>query len=785
MAATPVVVAGAAEVMNAFQASMRQFLDYQARSQEQRHILMQQFLQTQAGIVQAYLQGAPAAPLSAVSSQLSAISSVSVAPAPAPAPMPVAPPAPIALEPSRNGASHPEPAPVVESVPSSNGADLMAMPASERAERLKALLLELVSDRTGYPVDMLEMDHNMEADLGIDSIKRTEIFGGLRDRLGFHGEAYEKEEYYIKLGKLRTLREVLDWLTEETAPSAPAPVEGESNDEVVVAARISSNGEDETLPAHRLGIEVVLAPLVEDSTRPPRDREVVLVTDGPSGRARKLFALLRGLDYDLAFVRHSSQPRVVSAGNYEADLLSLEGVKQLRGWLEQHHGKLTTLCHLLPLDPGIDVAEEQCIEVRSLFHLASGFSLDLLREKGTVLGVTGMGGTFGVGGPPWQVPPGHAGMIGFLKSLAREWPEVHVKVVDVDPDIDDPRLLAQILAELQTADRKTEVGYGPQGRSVLEVVHRPVQRSPEPMIELDSESTILVTGGARGITAAICAEMGRRYHPRLVLVGRSPSPEPERPETQGLTAAGDLKRALAEGRRNRGETVSPSAIEGEYRALLAARELRTNLDKLRALGVPFRYHSLDVRDEVAFAALVRSVYQEHGKIDGVIHAAGLLGDSLLVGKSGESFDRIFDTKVKPALVLTRELQPESLRFLAFFSSVSARFGNIGQTDYAAANEVLNKLAERLDRAWPARVFSVGWGPWDEVGMARPERMSAEYLATVGFAHMPVEEGCSQFLDEIAYGHQGDAELLIFRPLGAGPSESAYAEAAFHLRAGKR
>src|SRR5207244_2794245 len=125
------------------------------------------------------------------------------------------------------------------------------------------------------------------------------------------------------------------------------------------------------------------------------------------------------------------------------------------------------------------------------------------------------------------------------------------------------------------------------------------------------------------------------------------------------------------------------------------------------------------------------VYAEHGRIDGVIHAAGLLGDSLLVGKTAESFDRTFDTKLKPALVLARTLRPESLRFLAFFSSVAARFGNVGQTDYAAANEALNKLACRLDREWPARIFAVGWGPWDEVGMARPERMSPEYLAAIG------------------------------------------------------
>src|SRR5262249_38313128 len=157
----------AAEVMNAFQASMRQFLDYQARAQEQRQALMQQFLQTQASIVGAFLHGSPAAP-----PPLPAFS------VPAPAPAPPWQPAP-APEPSTNGPSHPAPEVTdpVEGPAAGGAAELLALPPAERAERLKALLLELVGERTGYPQDMLELDHNMEADLGIDSIKRTEIFG--------------------------------------------------------------------------------------------------------------------------------------------------------------------------------------------------------------------------------------------------------------------------------------------------------------------------------------------------------------------------------------------------------------------------------------------------------------------------------------------------------------------------------------------------------------------------------------------------------------------------------
>ena len=69
-----------------------------------------------------------------------------------------------------------------------------------------------------------------------------------------------------------------------------------------------------------------------------------------------------------------------------------------------------------------------------------------------------------------------------------------------------------------------------------------------------------------------------------------------------------------------------------------------------------------------------------------------------------------------ALTLARKLDPAKLKFLSLFASITSRYGNRGQSDYAAANEVLSKLACDLDRRWPGRVVSVAWGPWAEVGM---------------------------------------------------------------------
>ena len=201
------------------------------------------------------------------------------------------------------------------------------------------------------------------------------------------------------------------------------------------------------------------------------------------------------------------------------------------------------------------------------------------------------------------------------------------------------------------------------------------------------------------------------------------------------------------------------SVEAQYRALIHGREVRCTLDRLARLGARVEYHAFDVRDTARLESLVASLYERYGRIDGVIHGAGIQEDALLAGKSVESFDRVYDTKVAPALALARTLRPEALRFLVFFSSVAARWGYAGGTDYAAANEVLNKLAGKLDREWPARVVSIGWGPWGEVGMAT--RYPPELMMQHGFAFIPPRVGCDLFLRELTQGRKGETEVLFY------------------------
>jgi NAD(P)-dependent dehydrogenase (short-subunit alcohol dehydrogenase family) len=257
-----------------------------------------------------------------------------------------------------------------------------------------------------------------------------------------------------------------------------------------------------------------------------------------------------------------------------------------------------------------------------------------------------------------------------------------------------------------------------------------------------------VTGGARGITGRIALAMARRYGCTLELVGRSAPPEGnEDAQIRGATGAPEIRRILA-GRGERGAPANLAAIDGACRRILAAREIRVTLGAIHDAGARAAYHAVDVRDDDAFGALVEHLRARHGRIDGVVHGAGLIEDKLLCDKTAESFDRVFATKVLGANLLARKLARDA-RFFVLFSSVAGAFGSRGQSDYAAANDALDKLAHLLHRTVEGRVLSIGWGPWRGVGMVHAD-LEREYEKR-GIDLIQPEEGVEQFFEELLSG----------------------------------
>ncbi len=706
--------------------------------------VMQQFLETQRAVMLGYLGAAQGAPLArpAVAMPSRPLAALPVAPPPAAYSQPA---------PASAAAAPAQPAPPLATAPAPVSTPAAEAPAGAGVtmtrEELQERLLAVVSERTGYPADMLGLDADLEGDLGIDSIKRVEIAGTLTQGMPqADREAIDLEE----LTASRTLRAVIDILEAATAglvASATAAPPGEQ--------RPFERGPAEQERIGRFVVQAASAPAIT-STAGLAGTGVVVIVDDEGGVGEALAGALARQGEEVVRLSGETLPRdAEQAARFAASIGERGGAK--------------ALVHLAALadSPG-DYAE-----LPALLALVQALQADLEAAAaaggGAVLGATRLGGTFGVGGtaPSGTAPQG--ALHGFLKTLAHEWPAVRVKSVDLAAS-SPAQAAEQLLAELTAADGLVEVGYRDGERTQLHVVPAPLGERTT-VLELDSEFVLLVTGGARGITARAAQMLAERHRPTLVLVGRT-SDEPESDETAGHGELAELREAMIEARRREQRPLTPALVERDCQRILQAREVRENLSLLRQTGARVEYLICDVSDEAAFGELIDDVYQRHGRIDGVIHGAGVIEDRLVRDKQPESLERVTAVKAGAARTLAARLRPDGLRFLVFFSSVSGRFGNVGQSDYAAASEVLAKLAHELDASWPARVVAIDWGPWRSAGMVSP--WLEQEFARRGVALIGLDEGCRMLEEELSRGRDGEAEVVIgaANGLAGGENEAA-------------
>ncbi len=688
-----------------------------------------------------------------------------------------------ALQPSNawaieSASPHPVRPPLVETTTemADSASALVAQPVEKAVapvhERLIALLVDIVADRTGYPPEMLGLDLDLEADLGIDSIKRVEILGALQEHstLAGGGDSADMET----LARLKTLRAIVDWLADRIPGdnAAVATVDEKFGGSMGRASHTTAEPAAKERPAPRMTLRAVDCPIHSSDSLVRLDGAVVIIDDELGVASSVTHALQgRGMTVELVRAARGSQSNGLHPRVDLADpVTTREWVNKVR----KQHGRIAAILDLLPLGNaslcGGDFEEWMSplnTELLGLFNLVQASEEDLRKHKGgRVLAFTRMGGDFGSlskshGLEFW---PGSGGVCGLVKTLAREWPEVVSRVVDFPSDYSTAKIAELAAAELLANDPVPEVGYLEGKRIALLPTAASFSDRPA-AIALDRDSVVLITGGARGITAECAIELARRFQCRLMLVGRSSLPPGEEDaETAGITDAKQIKSVLLQRLRHTEDRVTPAQVEAAFGRLMRERETRSNLATMRAAGATVEYHAVDVADRAAFGALIDDLYQRLGRIDGVVHGAGVIEDKLIRDKTPESFHRVFDPKVVGALVLASKLRGEFLKFLTFFSSVSGRYGNKGQCDYAAANEVISKLAIRLNTQWPAaRVASLMWGPWESSGGMVSAELAKQF-AKAGIHILSRSEGRRALLDEISFGRKEDAEVVFGGPL---------------------
>ncbi len=537
-------------------------------------------------------------------------------------------------------------------------------------------------------------------------------------------------------------------------------------------------------PAHGISRMVVeaVATSLQPAAAPTAIRRgwSVLVTDDGAGVAAALAALLRARGVRVLVLKD----RADDEGTLRCELDDAERVNVAAADIRREIGPVRALIHLprlapaAPFDELDEAAWRRALahDVKGLFLLVKEFRDDLLsfEGRGAVLAAaTWMGGTFGlpVAGAAESAAilrrPGDGGVAGLVKTLGQELPGLVVKAIDLEPPADAgaaERIAARILEEIESGDRRVEVGYREGRRFAPRVTPRAPAAASE--LVLDSSKVIAIVGGARGIGSAIAKELARRHRPTLVLLGTVALPgnieQLAALDEDGLRA---LRRELAREIEAGGARATPVAVQSRFERIRGAVEAYRNLRELSALGAQVSYHVCDVRDAEATRGVFAEILRRHRTIDGLVFGAGIIEDKLLQDKKPESFDRVFGVKAEGVFNVLRALAGVDLEFLAVFSSVAGRFGNRGQCDYAAANDLLSKvvLAARAGRP-RTRCFAIDWTVWGGVGLAARSGV-AEVMRESGFEVLPAATGAAMFCDEVVRG--GDAPEIVIAG-GVGP-----------------
>ncbi len=604
-----------------------------------------------------------------------------------------------------------------------------------------SVLLDVVSEKTGYPVEMLELPMEIEADLGIDSIKRVEIFSALQERLPDSPPI--KAEH---LGVLRTLGQVAEFLggsSSQQLSAEPVPARAEM---VTTTRAAQSSTSLESIQRF-----VVLPQTIEPASRRPlaplAPGSVVAITADDPALAQALVTRLNARGYQATLIVTGSPvppdiaALVIAAPSTGADdafvRRSLELVKAAGASLKHH-------------------------------AVTGGASL---------LTVSRLDGVFGLGdaGPHSLECAMSGGLAGLAKTAGLEWPEVRCRAVDIDATIADSSLIAGWLTDELCHEGPAEVGYSNSGVHTLATEERAVTIEPAGAAPLAPGDVVVVSGGARGVTAAVAESVGRKFGAKLALLGRTAAPNAE---PAWLSACGDessIKRAWI---AQQGRTVAPRDVDTAYRAIAANREALANIEQMRSLGIEVSYYQVDVTKSSDVAATVERITRELGPVRGLVHGAGVLADATIETKTLESFDRVYQTKIHGLRALLSAIPASSLKTLVLFSSSTARFGRVAQVDYAMANEVMNKIADfEAKRSPNCRVLSVNWGPWDG-GMVNAGLK--KLFASEGVGVIPLLAGAEYLTRELATNGSRPVEVVILGTDGLPESSKAESSASGDL-----
>ncbi len=575
--------------------------------------------------------------------------------------------------------------------------DTKAAIQTQGADSVETALTDLIAERTGFPAETITLDARLLDDLNLDSIKAGELIAAVAKQTGVAGA--------LDVSSLAnsTLADIADAIRDAERPTgtgvppqAPQPV---------AAVSAPPKGSD---PVSNWVRNFVIQYVAEAAqTEAPsaalwRDQSVLIVAEAAQARvAKALRGRLKFLGAQVAEARLGDSARVD----------------------EKVHRHYAQVIAVLPERASTE-ADERLSLLKGLERLHSTVRGALACQSRNIAFVQFGGGRFGTGSPLGD--PAACGVASFARSLHLDHPDLRVRVVDLALSIEPAAAADRVLSELTGPEPFAAVGYASEAlRLVPRATLQEPALYPKRALRWSQTQVVLVTGGAKGITAECALALARSTNAKFALVGSSPAPQP--------------------GDRSGGEVAQ-------------------TLERFANESLTARYYPCDLTRADEVQALVAKVRAELGPIQAVVHGAGMNKARRVEQVELETALAEVSPKLLGARHLCQALADAPPRLFVGFTSIIGVAGMAGNAWYGYSNEVLDLTLRRFQAEHPeTAVLSVAYSVWADTGMG--VRMGVvERLAKIGVGAIPSDEGVRRFL-QLVECDPGEKQVVVTAAAG--------------------
>jgi surfactin family lipopeptide synthetase A len=315
-------------------------------------------------------------------------------------------------------------------------------------------------------------------------------------------------------------------------------------------------------------------------------------------------------------------------------------------------------------------------------------------------------------------------LLGLVRTLSQEMPWLDASHMDVSAQ-DNAAAAARVICELNAVRLEPEVAWRAASRFVPRLERAALEKSAKKPLPFKSGGRYVITGGLGGIGTEVARFLLTRFAANVLLVGRTQLPERNKWDSM----------------RGQSDTISSRIQE---------------LTELEKLPGRVDYAALDISNPSTLRSCIREAETRWGgKVDGVIHLAGVFKETMLVEESRESFAAALQPKALGALAIAEVLNDRPNCLYVLFSSVNSIFGGATVGAYTAANSFIDGFSLARRTSHPTTTYCLAWSPWDDTGMSRGYALKDVSRAR-GYYFITPRQG----IDSMLAALQSDATQLV-------------------------